>query len=32
LLSLAAAIIALGGTYWLVRDPRPRAGRARSAR
>ena len=32
LLSLAAAIIALGGACWLVRDPRPRASRARSAR
>jgi uncharacterized membrane protein (DUF373 family) len=32
LLSLAAAIIALGGAYWLVRDPQPRASRARSAR
>jgi uncharacterized membrane protein (DUF373 family) len=32
LLALAAAIIALGAAYWLVRNPQPRAGRARSDR
>ena len=32
LLALAAAIIALGGTYWLVRDPKPRARPTRAGR
>jgi uncharacterized membrane protein (DUF373 family) len=32
LFALAAAILALGCVYWLVRDSEPRAGRARSTR